>query len=136
MSKVRHPKSTHCDSINCEMTFENCKEGWKKVTSEPLTTTNIEDQKSIEESLKKEKPVESKSWEELTDTQKIERMKMYVKSSQYSITQLKREIEQLKQLYKHEHLNGKLVMEIKEQTILDRLYGGVGIGVTNIENYF
>ena len=52
-----------------------------------------------------------KSWKDLTDSEKIERMRQEVKWMQ---DRLFRAEERISKLFKHEHKDGKLIHELKE----------------------
>ncbi len=55
--------------------------------------------------------VEKKGWEDLTTEEKMERIRRQVKSLQMSNAKLQTLVEKL---MKHEHLNGELVMPLKQ----------------------
>ena len=56
-------------------------------------------------------PVREKYWKELTDQEKIERLRFTIKQQQGFINDMARHLEQL---VNHDHLNNKIVFRIKE----------------------
>lgn len=67
----------------------------------------------MEEAIQKNLPCREKYWDELTDTQKIERMRSIVKSMQY---QLQTAVATIDKLTNHQHnmQNGEIVVPLKD----------------------
>ncbi len=66
-------------------------------------------------------PSREKYWEELTDQEKIERLRFTIKQQQGFINRM---AEFLEQLIDHDHLNNKIISEIKKPYKDEEGYSG------------
>ena len=56
---------------------------------------------------------QEKDFDQLTNEEKIERCRMVIKKKQYSMDSLEERIQKLERFFNHEHVNGKIMIDIK-----------------------
>ena len=99
-----------------------------EVLDQQLTKTTITESEIMDENVKTELGelraaigVRHKKWDELTDGEKIERMRDEVKRLMHSLGYLRATVDKLEH---HEHLNGTMVIPMRDQ----RMYAEEAIG--------